>query len=282
MPGQRPGYIDLREATGSFFDPRSVNEAGVLVGSSTPPPSHAAAWIPGTSEQPDLDKVFGWTSGIASWINNSNQIVGNSDAASPIVNLIPGVALKKVYAQTDSGTVLGEDSAGAVVYRPGSQPVHLPGVQLQRAFNSAGQVLITWPFLGRLYTPGLGFTNQPAQPGFRVISFNEVGQFVGSTQLTPSGTPVPAFYSEETGLIPIADLFAASLGWTVNRAVAINKPGQILLLATQDELTTALLLTPVGGLGPRLQSRSMATPLGCASVAFNNAPTCPRPAMRRE
>jgi hypothetical protein len=254
------GYVDIFQTVGTHLFPYGINRAGIIAGTtgrfnqSAPfPPlgpfgqwmGNAAVFLPSVGELLILDPIFGWDRGIATYVNNQNEVVGYS-AGRPITDLIPSVSLTEVYALTDSHVVIGRDNIGPLIYLPGYPAVRWLGPKYQRGyFNSAGQVLTTHPYLGRLFTPGVGYSDQQSCDGFEVAGFNESGEFVGNLSASPSGSSyAPSYYRQDKGLVPLAQLVSPMTGWTVERAVAINNPGQILVYGSKEGRSTALLLTP--------------------------------------
>jgi hypothetical protein len=201
--------------------------------------TQASVVLPGTFQRLNLNNVFGWKAGIATYINNRNEVVGYSPGGPPVDYLIPGTSLRFVYGLTDSGIVLGEDSTSPVVYKPGFPLYRFPGLNLAHAFNSAGQVLTGY----LLFTPGADYVLQTwlqkLQPGFTVAGFNEAGEFIGNTT-----DNTPGRYTAVHGLTPIAAMLPANSGWDVERAIAVNNSGQIIVQAATAGRNTTLLLTP--------------------------------------
>jgi hypothetical protein len=264
----------------------------MIAGSEIPNPSspaqntQASVWMPQTSQLWNLNPIFGWTTGVATYINNFSWINGYSPQTISY-STFGSPALKQIYALTDNQVIVGADAAGGVVYICCDTTTHFPGVDISHAFNTSGQVLATWPHLGQLYTPRVGYEQQPAQPGFNVVSFNELGQFVGNTP-GPSGTSVAGLYEAGGTLQPIDSLLPPGSGWTVNQAVAINNTGQILVIATKAGRTTGLLLTPESSApvsaklqtSPLFRARQVTVPAAeadevpCESLFFNGRRSC--------
>jgi hypothetical protein len=283
------GFLDFVQRTGQTFEPAAINKAGVIVGSAgfaqgqNPNTGYAAVWSPARSELLNLNPIFGWTRGIATSINNVGQIVGYSPDGPPIRGLVPGLSLNTVALTTDNLGILGTDDTGPLFFDYRLQGplgvTRLPVTSLT-LFNSAGQVLITAPQVGALFTPGSGITSQPPAPGFNVTAFNAAGQFIGHS--LPGGTP--GVYTAAGGVVPLNSLLPAGTAWTITGANAINNSGQILASATNGGRNTTILLSPVTGTSAsgsaRLRERAHEQPVkardiaACRALAFNMRDVC--------
>jgi hypothetical protein len=184
------GVSHFPGSPGFSFMPYSINRFGAIAGATVGPDSSLATlW---TVSQPFGPNLFDLSSvepssTEATYVNDRNQIVGDSNGLRPVVGLIPGVPLSRVYALTENGVVLGADIRGPLAWtqqsgisylnRPDGVPVLLSG----GAFNSLGQVLLTAPSIGRLFTPGVGAFDQPSAPGFTVRGFNSEGSVRGAS-----------------------------------------------------------------------------------------------------
>ena len=281
------GVLDFLQRTGQTFEPYAINKAGVIAGSAgfrqdqSPDMGFAAVWSPQLAEVLNLDPVFGWTHGIATSINDIGLIVGYSPGGPPVTGIVPGLSFNTVALITDNLGVLGTDNSGPLFYNrgfPGPQGVtRLP---VASVFNSAGQVLLSAPQVGSLFTPGSGISSQPPAPGFSVVAFNTAGQFIG--QLLPGGTP--ALYTAASGVTPLNSLLPGDSGWRINAVNAINNNGQILASATNGARNTTVLLTPVAGSSSALgaavvQRRQEQRGNGrwaavCPSLTFNMRSVC--------
>lgn len=273
------GYINVLEKTGYYFYPSWANSSNVIVGYSAPSqssvPPQAMVWLPDSANLLNLTPVFGWESGTATYINNKNEVVGYPFSGAPVSDLVPGVTFAQVYGMTESHIVIGTDSGGGLVYRPGDPVYRFPYVNLSHAFNSAGQVLATFPFLGQLLTPGVGYTAQESQPEFRVVGFNDAGQFLGNKAAV--GGYVPSVWTAAKGLVPVSSLIPGNTGWKLVNAIAINNGGQMLISGVRDGYVcaTPLLITPQGAAERSITLSGGAKPGGLPSapvVALTNAP----------
>jgi hypothetical protein len=255
--------------------PYSINRFGAIAGATVGPDSSLATlW---TVSQPFGPNLFDLSSvepssTEATYVNDRNQIVGDSNGLRPVVGLIPGVPLSRVYALTENGVVLGADIRGPLAWTPQSgisylnRPDGVPVLLSGGAFNSLGQVLLTAPSIGRLFTPGVGAFDQPSAPGFTVRGFNSEGQFVGLQGGGPA--PAPSIYTTGGGVVALSSLLPPGNGWTLTDATAVNDNGQILVLATKGSRNTTLLLTPSHmSLPPTLRQTPQTRE--CVSASFN-------------
>ena len=239
------GYVDFIQRTGEAFSPFWINNAGVIVGAAGPAgaaagtPFFAAVWVPQTSQLLNLDPVVGWTQGVATFVNNHNEIVGYSTGIR-VNGLVPGYSLVSVSVITDNEIILGGDSGGSIAYAPGVGTAYLPGAVIEPwTVNSAGQILLSFPYPGQYFTTGSGITTQPAVGGFTVVSFNTVGQYLGY-----GGPHAPALYTASGGLVYLNSLLVPGSGWVLISLTKINDNGQILAYAVNNGRSTSVLLTP--------------------------------------
>jgi hypothetical protein len=254
-----PGIISFPKPAGATFIPLSVNRFGAIAGTTvTTAGSTPTLWLPTPdfflSEIWNLSSVHPSTTR-ATYVNDNNEIMGDSDGARPVLGLVPGSPLSRVSARTNNGVVLGSDPNGPLAWSSQTgriylkSPAGLPVPLGPASFNGIGQVLLTTPFVGQVLTPGAGTYNQPEAPGFIVRAFNARGEFVGLMGEPPSR--VPAIYTAGGGVVPLASMLASVFNdfkttWTLTDVVAINDNGQILVLATSASGTTTFLLTPGG------------------------------------
>jgi hypothetical protein len=284
------GITDLLQRTGQTFEPTSINASGVISGSAgfapgqSPSSGYAAVWLPQLNRLLNLDPVLGWTHGIATFVNDAGDIVGYSEGGPPVTGLIPGISLTSVFARTDNGVIIGADASGPLLYTASSGPVRINASSLAHAFNSTGQVLLTYPAIGSVFTPLSGTITQPPAPGFTVTGFNTMGQFTGNT------AGVPGIYTAATDVVPLNSLLIPGSGWTITGVSAINNNGDILATGVKDGRTTSLLLSPSaisGARGAQTQSltqRPRQRPEsgrgripGCQSLTFNLRDACGTP-----
>ncbi len=265
------------QLTGYNFVPYSVNIGGVIAGAATPisgaGPPFAGLYLPGTRPVlENLNTAFGWTQGVATWVNDANEVAGYADGIRTIDTLAGNHPLNFVYLVNGGGIVLGADTAGALMYRPGAgitylrDPAGKPLRLTSATFNSQGAVLLTAPSVGQILTPWGTVVNQPPAPGFAVRAFNSQGLFVGM-----QGN-VPSIYTPAGGVVPISTLIDQGSGWTLTDVQAINDIGLILVSATGNGRATSLLLVPpLFPGGPRWVPGARPQAPQCGAATFNAA-----------
>jgi hypothetical protein len=297
-PGQPPVNINQQTGLSGTFLPAWMNKAGIIAGSlENGQLSEALVYLPG-GQLFNLDGVFGWATGFATYISDTNRIVGvGSPTPSltppdtppcPGMDFVPGVQCVFPYVITDGGTVVAEDLSKFewFVYSPVTGITYLTG--FLAAFNGVGHVITTTAgptTTYMIYTPDKGQVMLPLGVEASLLSLNDSDQLVVNTM--PLGTN-PYFYSAATGLVPLSSLASAASGWTFNSVYAINNRGQILAegVNAADSRTTLVLLTPAGvppfvtgtpapSAAPSL--RTGAAPGVCAAFSWNAAalgPVC--------
>jgi hypothetical protein len=231
----------------------NVNRAGVIAGSYVDSSFAEHAFIYLTSEQAlyDLNPVFGWESGYATFVNNKGQITGYSLQGASVF----GYHLDLVFGINDNGLLfggIGDPISGKGVVIENGQLSTLP--LLPYIFNNKGQALF---YLGhgsytdtpQVYTPAAGMVTLP---GFRFatpIAINDNGLVLLDTH-GPSSTlfdisgAVPDFSNSPRSIRYFVPELQSE--WTNTIPLALNNAGQILLRGT-SRITgrmTALLLTP--------------------------------------
>jgi hypothetical protein len=255
-PGQPPVNINQQTGLSQIFQPAWMNSAGIIAGSlENGEQSEALVYLPG-GQLFDLNPVFGWATGFATYISDTNRIVGEGSPTPsltipdappcPGLNFVPGVQCVFPYIITDSGTVVAEDLSKFewFVYSPATGITYLNG--FLAAYNGIGHVITTSAGPNTtymLYTPEKGQVLLPLGVDASLLSLNNSDQLVVNT--TPLGTN-PFFYSAATGLVPLSSLVSPASGWTFNSVYAINNRGQILAEGVNEAAsrTTLVLLTP--------------------------------------
>jgi probable HAF family extracellular repeat protein len=273
------GLLDLPPLRGGLFSVAvGINSGSVSVGTSTIStlgPDRAVLWINGKVR--DLGTLPGGTSSVGSAINDAGQIAGGSDSGSTDTHAI---LWSKTTGMRDLGTLLasggyslaeGINRYGEVVGQctvgPGGQThafvwtkAHgmkdlgtLPGGANSFAYqvNDLGQI-VGFSDSGASYSHAALWTPAHKIQDLGTLAnaiassangINNSGQVVGYAIFSNAAYHA-MIWTQATGMQDLNALIAASSGWTLEFAFAINDSGQITGTGTINGAEHAFLLTP--------------------------------------
>jgi hypothetical protein len=261
--------------------------------------NQAFAWMPQTATFLGLNSVFGWTSGVATAINDHGDIVGNGN--TPLQDpRFANLAQVMFSGINDSGQISGTYlGAGNVItgflYTPGQPLVTFPNAT-PYALNSVGQLTLVTEtaeqYFGgtryysttSLYTAGQALTTVFG-PTLLPRGLNDDGAILGNPTIVFG--PAPAtLWTPGGGAQSIQNLLPSDSGLRVWIPQAINNFGQILTwvyLPGPEYGSTSVILTPV------VNSRAVAahmrgnqravlargkTGMGCGDLRLNSRSVC--------
>ena len=261
--GTLPGY--------TYSIPNGINDAGQIVGKAIDGSGTvSSAFLYSNGQLQDLGKLPGGVSfSEALGINNTGQVVGNSDIASGShaflyskghmqdLGTLSGGGFSFANGINNAGQVVGSATLGnyyhAFLYSSG---------QLQdlgtlassdseaNAINTKGQIVGQWNGHGFLYNNGQmqdlgtlsGYSYSTA------YSINSSGQIVGACghSISINGLSLHPFLYSSDQIQDLNALIPAASGWQLIDARGINDNGQICGNGTINGVYHAFLLTPVG------------------------------------
>ncbi|MCU1326571.1 MAG: hypothetical protein JWN34_1941 [Bryobacterales bacterium] len=217
---------------------RRINNVGTVAGADLS--GHAFIANPPYDQFYNLNTIFGWSQGIATGINDGNDVIGVGDPAS-FGPRFANLNVTNLYQINNAGQITGsytdaDTRTHFFLYTPGLGVADLPGEPI--ALSNRGYVLLFSERVGYSVRKAAGLT--PLPDGVTWRGLNDRDEVVGDCG-DPTRSDCASYYSLERGLIHLT-----ASGFKLTSAVAINDAGRILAngSALGSSVPVAVLLSP--------------------------------------